>query len=302
MEMVEPPPPTHNPHSPSQPVATCRSPYLSPRWLSEALPSPRRSPRLLPKHTRAKRYDTYDGRMISGYFRLVLHSPPEISLKCNTGFHGREGKDGVIQHIAEHYGLEVKERQRVRIVLRSITEYSERGISYKGQIATGTGRKPMIYSPQEYQILIDLVEKGYGLVTAMHQINEYREEEHLPDVGLSTVRHTINRLQPVIRRVKRRKQGNRNPDSPWAKARLRWVTQLLVRLGEHVFDHAAKENRYLSLTKTPTYFNTELLPPLIVHQIVFLTSVTRRLRSAGLATRCSHFQRMKLDCMIKMVG
>jgi hypothetical protein len=141
--------------------------------------------------------------MISGYFRLVLHSPPEISLKCNIGFQRWEGKAGIILHIAEHFGLEVKGRQRVRRVLRSITEYSERGITYKGQIATGTGRKPMIYSLQEYQILIDSVEKGYGLVTAMHQINEYREEEHLPDVGLSTVRRTMNRLRPVIRRVKR---------------------------------------------------------------------------------------------------
>jgi hypothetical protein len=180
--------------------------------------------------------------MISAYFRLVLHSPLEISLKCNTGFHGWEGKDGVIQHIADHFGLEVKERHTVRRVMRSITEYSGRGITYKGQIATGTGRTPMIYSPQEYQILIDSVEKGYGLVTAMHQINEYREEEHLSDVGLSTVRRTMNWLRPVIRRVKRRKQGNRNPDSPWAKARLRWVTKLLVRLGQHVFDHTAKEN------------------------------------------------------------
>jgi hypothetical protein len=130
--------------------------------------------------------------MISGYFCLVLHSPPEISLKCNTGFHGWEGKYGVIQHIAEHSGLEFKERQRVRRVLPSITEYSERGITYKGQIATGTGCKPMVYLPQEYQIMIDSVEKGYGLVTAMHQINEYREEEHLPDVVLSTVHRTMN--------------------------------------------------------------------------------------------------------------
>jgi hypothetical protein len=163
-------------------------------------------------------------QMISGYFCLVLHSPPETALKCKTGFHGWERKHGVIQHIAEHFGLEVKERHRVRRVLQGITEYSERGITYKWQIATGTGRKPMIYSPQEYQILIDLVEKGYGLVTVMHQINEYREEEHLPDVGLSTTCRTMNRLRPVIIRVKRRKQGNRNPDSPWAKARLRCVT------------------------------------------------------------------------------
>jgi hypothetical protein len=156
-------------------------------------------------------------QMIFGYFCLVLHSPPEISLKCNTGFHGWEGIDGVIQHFADHFGLEVKQRKRARRFLLSIREYIERGITYKGQIATGTGRKPMIYSPQEYQLLIDSGEKEYGLVTAMHQINEYRGEEHLPDVGLSTIRRTVNRLRPVIRRVNRRKQGNRNTDSPWAK-------------------------------------------------------------------------------------
>jgi hypothetical protein len=162
-----------------------------------------------PKQTQTKRYDTYYDMQwrqnISEYFRLVLHSSPETSLKDRNGFRGWEGKDAVIHHITEHFLLEVKERQRVRRVLRSITEHSERGITYKGQIATGTGRKPIIYSSRQYQIQIDSVEKVYGL--AMHQINEYREEEQLPHVGLSTIRHTTNGLRPVIRIVKRRKQG-----------------------------------------------------------------------------------------------
>lgn len=117
--------------------------------------------------------------------------------------------------------------------------------------------------------MIDSVEKGYGLVTATHQINEYREEQGIPEVGLSTIRRTMNRLGPVIRKVKRRKQGNRNPDSPWAKARLRWVTQLLVRLGKHKFVARARENEYLELTKTPRYFDSDELEPLSVYQIVF---------------------------------
>jgi hypothetical protein len=87
--------------------------------------------------------------MIAGYFLLVLHSPPEKTLKNRNGFRGWDGKYGVIQHIADHFGLVVKERQIVRRVMRIIKEYSERGITYKGQIATGTGGKPMIYSPQE---------------------------------------------------------------------------------------------------------------------------------------------------------
>jgi hypothetical protein len=117
--------------------------------------------------------------------------------------------------------------------------------------------------------LIDSVEKGNGLVTATHQINEYREEQGIPEVGLNTTRRTMNRLGPVIRKVKRRKQGNRNPDSPWAKVRMRWVTQLLVRLGKHKLCPAARENEYLELTVTPNYFENGELEPLSVYQIEF---------------------------------
>jgi hypothetical protein len=74
---------------------------------------------------------------------------------------------------------------------------------------------------------------------------------------------------PVIRKVKRRKQGSRNPDSPWVKARLRWVTQLLVRLGKHKFCPAARENEYLELAVTPKYFDNGELEPLSVYQIAF---------------------------------
>jgi hypothetical protein len=77
----------------------------------------------------------------------------------------------------------------------------------------GKGRKPIVTSPQEYQILIDSMEQGLGLVTAVHQINEYREEDHLPEARLSTVHRTVKRLKPVIRKVRRRKQGNRDPNS-----------------------------------------------------------------------------------------
>jgi hypothetical protein len=99
------------------------------------------------------------------------------------------------------------------------------------------------------------METGLGLVTAMYQINEYRDEINLEHVGLSTVRCTMKLLKPVIRRVRRKKQGNRNPNSPWAKASLRWVTQLLVRLGWHTFNHSAEDNKLLGLTCTPACFD-----------------------------------------------
>jgi hypothetical protein len=113
------------------------------------------------------------------------------------------------------------------------------------------------------------MEQGYGLVTAMFQINEYREEESLPNIGLRTVHRTMNRIGPVIRRIKRRKQGNRDPTSPWSRARHRWSIQLLVRLGEHTFDCRAAENEHLELTGTPSCFDPNVLPSLSLHQLIF---------------------------------
>jgi hypothetical protein len=106
-----------------------------------------------------------------------------------------------------------REEKRVRWVIETIRVYASRGITYKGQMFKGKGRKPIVTSPQEYQILIDSMEQGLGLVTAVHQINEYREEDHLPEARLSTVHRTVKRLKPVIRKVRRRKQGNRDPNS-----------------------------------------------------------------------------------------
>jgi hypothetical protein len=101
------------------------------------------------------------------------------------------------------------------------------------------------------------MEQEYGLVTAMYQINDYRYEEILPDVGLSTVRRTTKLLGPVLRKIRRRKQGNRDPNPPWAKARHIWVTQLLVGVGKHDFNSQAPENQHLGLTRTPSYFDPE---------------------------------------------
>jgi hypothetical protein len=140
-------------------------------------------------------------------------------------------------------------------------------IKYLGLKAKAKSQKPMICSPQEYQILIDSMESGYGLVTTMHQINEYRVELDLPYVGYTTVCLTMKRPDPVIRKIRRKKRGERNPNYPWAKAILKWVTQLLVRLGKHSFDPEAQENEHPQLTNTPPYFDR--LPPLSLHQIVF---------------------------------
>jgi hypothetical protein len=208
-------------------------------------------------------------QMIAGYYRLALNNPPEKGYRAHDTLPGWEGDDGVIDHIQQHFGFDHGKRTQNRRIVHSIKDYSNRGCTYRGQRIMGAERKPLVTSPQEYQILIDSVEKEYGLVTAAHQINEYREEQAIHEFGLSITRRTMNRLGPVIGKVKRRKQGNRNPDSPWAKARLRWVLQLLFRLGKHKLCPAARGNEYLELTVTPKYFDNGELEPLSVYQNAF---------------------------------
>jgi hypothetical protein len=101
----------------------------------------------------------------------------------------------------------------------------------------------------------------------------YRELKQLEPVGLTAVRLTIKRLRHVIRKVRKRKQGNKDPSCPWAKARLRWVTQLTVRLGKHKFKHDEGCNKHLTLTSTPAWFYRSKLPPLSIHQITFWDEV-----------------------------
>jgi hypothetical protein len=98
----------------------------------------------------------------------------------------------------------------------------------------------------------------------------------VPEIGLTTVRRTMNRLGPVLRKVKRRNQGNKDPTSPWAKARLRWATQVLVRLGEHEFDCTATENQHLALTNTPAFFDRAKMLPLSVNLLVFFNECHKK--------------------------
>jgi hypothetical protein len=80
-------------------------------------------------------------------------------------------------------------------------------------------------------------------------------EQDLIDVGYTTIHHMMKHFDPVIIKIRRRKQGKRDQNARWAKMRLGWVMQLLARLGKHTFAPAAQENEHLELTNTPAYFD-----------------------------------------------
>jgi hypothetical protein len=96
-------------------------------------------------------------------------------------------REGVIENITTCFELQKEEKRKVIRVLENVREYANMGITYKGQISKGQGRKPLVTQPQEYHIMIDWMEKGLGISTAMHQINEYCTEEDLQEIGLRTI-------------------------------------------------------------------------------------------------------------------
>jgi hypothetical protein len=202
--------------------------------------------------------------MIAGYFRQTLNMPS----KRKWGGHA-----GTISQICRVFNLPEGVNERVKWVLEYSVSYEARGQVYKGERLKGKGSKPIISSPYEYQIVIDVVEKGKGAAMALLLLNEYRSEERRDPVGLSAVRNTVKRLRPVIRIVRKRKQGNKDKNSPCAKARLGWVTQILVRMKKHVFMPEEDYNKFVELTATPEYFDAAKLPKLSLFQIAFWDEV-----------------------------
>jgi hypothetical protein len=158
--------------------------------------------------------------MISGYFRQTLKYPP----KEDWG-----GPGGTIAKILDTFRLPEGAQPRIERLLEYVVIYKKRGQVYTGERKMGQGAKSMINSPYEYQITIDVVEQQNGTKMALLLLNQYHHTTSLESVGLTTVLRTINRLRPVIHKIPKRKQGNKEVHSPWANARVRWATQLLVR-------------------------------------------------------------------------
>jgi hypothetical protein len=63
-------------------------------------------------------------------------------------------------------------------------------------------------------------------------LNEYRRSEDLPSFTLQHVECAYVKLKPMVCRVKNRPQGSTDMNAPRSRARLNWVTQLLVKFGK----------------------------------------------------------------------
>ena len=104
------------------------------------------------------------------------------------------------------------------------------------------------------QLIADMIEVGYSYQKCTIALNMKKNQMNLPFVTFSAVYGVANRLDPVRRTVKKRKQGSFNPDDKWSKARKGWTKQLLVRLGKlHLNSEDGEEIKACyDITKMPT--------------------------------------------------
>ncbi len=80
----------------------------------------------------------------------------------------------------------------------------------------------------DMQIIADSMEGGFGLRSTRDLVKEHQRDIDLTVVGLTTVWNAYLSLQPVISPKQQRKQGTTEVTSPWAKARMEFVTQILI--------------------------------------------------------------------------
>ena len=83
----------------------------------------------------------------------------------------------------------------------------------------------------EAQITADVLEKGSSVPQSLLMVNQCRLNEGLDEISESQTHGAIDQLMPLRAKLLKGKQGSTDPDSDWAKGRLNFCMQFLVRCG-----------------------------------------------------------------------
>ena len=134
------------------------------------------------------------------------------------------------------------------------------------------------------QIIADCLEDGYGLRMTTNMVNEYCRSQNLPSFTIGPVHTAFGKLKPKVCRVKKRPQGSTDPNAPWSRARLNWVTQLLVRFG------MLKSSELGSLIdpvtgELPEYFDKDKLTRLLPEQVAWFDETEKAAQRGGARPR-----------------
>jgi hypothetical protein len=177
--------------------------------------------------------------------------------------------------------------------LNDVVASKKAGIAYTGtrKIGPNQGKQPTLATDSiEAQIVADCLESGFSLSLTQWMANQHRKETEEDSLTQSPIRHLMKRLKPSIRKVKKQAQGSTDPTSKWARARLGFNTQILIRSGklpEEEFEKIRQKNG----GTLPAWFDPEKMKPLKPQQIAWWDETHRKCIIGGQRAGATHYVR-----------
>ena len=196
------------------------------------------------------------------------------------------GRGGIIPKLRTDLGMKKTCGYKFEPILMEILECARSGMKFcPEKLETRGGKRPCTFELDsiEAQIVADACESGLSTEKALTCLNAHLFEEGRSLTNKSAVISLIVRLNPQLKRVRKRKQGSHDPNSPWARARVLTTKQLLVRLGE-LKPEEPLENK----------FDPEKLGTFDIDQIVWWDETHRKCLIGGISSSrdfCLQFKR-----------
>ena len=192
------------------------------------------------------------------------------------------GQGGLVSKIKNDAGISKGNGVKLLPIFENILECFRTEVDFRPKaLETRGGQCPhliRIESP-EAQIVANGIESGLSIRRTWQNVNHHRLECGLELLSESSVVSVIRRMKPKLKKIRKRKQGSTDPDSPWSRARLQWSTQLLVRFGEIENELERPVERR---------FNRDEIGHLDIHQVVWWDETHRKCLIGGLS-RTKHF-------------
>lgn len=188
------------------------------------------------------------------------------------------GKGGLISKIRKDLGLS-KDSYSLRPILLDIVDCARCGKGFEPcQLEHRRGHRPIQIQADsmEAQIIADCLESGLSVEKTKEILNNHLLELGKDGHTKSAIQSLMLRLNPKIERITKRKQGSKDPNNPWSRARLLWSKQLLIRFGEMPSD------------TTQPRFNRAQTGSLHLDQVVWWDETHRKCLIGGLTTN-RHF-------------
>lgn len=142
------------------------------------------------------------------------------------------GKDGSINYILKHLNMPKGSYGTVLAVLKLIDKGVEAGVVPDLDRKPGSGASNRVIEPGsvEATIIMECMEKGYGINTTTLFVNEHRVKTNQSHIQSGAVYTCHQSMRPKNVPYGTRKQGSSDAHGNWSRARYFWSAHWLARM------------------------------------------------------------------------